>query len=434
MPRLDENTGKVKWYKSNGAKSVWASLISILIGLAVGTLVIIFVGMMKSDISMKGISEGIRLIFLGVFSTGREAGNLTFGFNPVNMGNMLFRATPLILTGLSVAVAFKTGLFNIGAAGQYLMGTMGSISVALSMANAGHPTWLCWICAFVVGIALGAIWGSIPGFFKALLNINEVITCIMTNWIAANLVTWWFDAHSVFKNAAEGGKVGYTIPLKNVGVVTPKMGMTDLFPGSQANGGFWIACAIAIIMWVIMTKTTFGYELKACGTNRHAARYAGINDKKSIVLSMVIAGGLASAAGSLYYLSGNTEFYWSTYMSLPAEGFNGIPVALLASNHPIGVIFAGMFMSLLDVAGTQLKYLTAYNEYIADIIIATIVYLSAFAMFIKSLLNGRTKKAVAEKDGKDVTVAEAAADADAETAAPVTDENAVDENEEGGEK
>ncbi len=434
MPRLDENTGKVKWYKSNGAKSVWASLISILIGLAVGTLVIIFVGMMKSDISMKGISEGIRLIFLGVFSTGREAGNLTFGFNPVNMGNMLFRATPLILTGLSVAVAFKTGLFNIGAAGQYLMGTMGSISVALSMANAGQPTWLCWICAFVVGIALGAIWGSIPGFFKALLNINEVITCIMTNWIAANLVTWWFDAHSVFKNAAEGGKVGYTIPLKNVGVVTPKMGMTDLFPGSQANGGFWIACAIAIIMWVIMTKTTFGYELKACGTNRHAARYAGINDKKSIVLSMVIAGGLASAAGSLYYLSGNTEFYWSTYMSLPAEGFNGIPVALLASNHPIGVIFAGMFMSLLDVAGTQLKYLTAYNEYIADIIIATIVYLSAFAMFIKSLLNGRTKKAVAEKDVKDVTVAAAAADADAETAAPVTDENAVDENEEGGEK
>ena len=433
MPRLDENTGKVKWYKSNGAKSVWASLISILIGLAVGTLVIIFVGMMKSDISMKGISEGIRLVFLGVFSTGRAGGELTFGFNPVNMGNMLFRATPLILTGLSVAVAFKTGLFNIGAPGQYLMGTMGTISVALTMANAGQPTWLCWICAFVVGIALGAIWGSIPGFFKALLNINEVITCIMTNWIAANLVTWWFDAHDVFKNAAEGGKVGYTIPLKNVGVVTPKMGMSELFPGSQANGGFWIACVIAIIMWVIMTKTTFGYELKACGMNRHAARYAGINDKKSIVLSMVIAGALASAAGSLYYLSGNTEFYWSTYMSLPAEGFNGIPVALLASNHPIGVIFAGLFMSVLDVAGTQLKYLTAYNEYIADIIIATIVYLSAFAMFIKQLLGGRNRKHVPEKNPEPVVKAVADAEtevaADAETAASV-----VDEKEEGGEK
>ncbi len=392
MPRLDGETGKVKWYKSDGAKSVWASLISILIGLAVGTIVIIIVGFLKDDISTKGIWEGIRLVFLGVFSTGREAGQLTFGFNPVNMGNMLFRATPLIMTGLSVAVAFKTGLFNIGAPGQYLMGTAGTISVALTMANAGQPAWLCWICAFVVGVALGAAWGSIPGLFKAFLNINEVITCIMTNWIAANLVTWWFDAHDVFKNAAEGGKVGYTIPLKNVDVMTPKLGMDVLFPGSQANGGFWIACVIAVIMWVVMTKTTFGYELKACGINRHAARYAGINDKKSIILSMVIAGALASVAGSLYYLSGNTEFYWSTYMSLPAEGFNGIPVALLASNHPIGVIFAGIFMSMLNIAGLQLKYLTAYNEYIADIIIATIVYLSAFAMFIKTLLNGRKKK------------------------------------------
>ena len=165
-----------------------------------------------------------------------------------------------------------------------------------------------------------------------------------------------------------------------------------MFPGSQANGGFWIACLIAVLMWVVMTKTTFGYELRACGLNRHAAKYAGINDKKNIVLSMVIAGALASAGGCLYFLSGNTEFYWSTYMSLPTDGFNGIPVALLAANHPIGVIFAGIFMSMLNVAGIQLKYLTAYNEYIADIIIATIVYLSAFAMFFKMLLNGRRKK------------------------------------------
>ena len=167
--------------------------------------------------------------------------------------------------------------------------------------------------------------------------------------------------------------------------------MYTLFHGSQANGGFWIACILAIVMWVIMTKTTFGYELRACGQNRHAAKYAGINDKKNIVLSMVIAGALASAGGALYYLSGNTEFYWSTYMSLPSEGFNGIPVALLAANHPIGVIFAGVFMSMLNVAGLQLKYLTAYNEYIADIIIATIVYLSAFSMFIKTMLNGKKK-------------------------------------------
>lgn len=399
MPRLEPESGKVKWYKSDGAKSVYASLISILIGLAVGMIVIIMVGLAKDNISMKGIWDGIRLVFLGVFSTGRVEGQLTFGFNPINLGNMLFRATPLILTGLSVAVAFKTGLFNIGAAGQYLMGTMGSISVAIWMGTSGCPAGLAWVCAFLTGIVLGALWGAIPGLFKAFLNINEVITCIMTNWIAANLVTWWFDAHDVFKNAGEAGKIGYTIPLKNLGISTPKLGMDVLFPGSQANGGFWIACIIAVLMWVVMTKTTFGYELRACGLNRHAAKYAGINDKKNIILSMVIAGALASAAGSLYFLSGNTEFYWSTYMSLPADGFNGIPVALLAVNHPIGVVFTGIFMSMLNVAGIQLKYMTAYNEYIADIIIATIVYLSAFALIFKRILNGRKKKKEAAEGG-----------------------------------
>ena len=392
MLRLDPETGKEKWYRTDGAKSVLSAIISILIGMAVGMLIIIIVGLTKDNISAKGIWEGVRLVFLGVFSTGRENGVLTFGFNPVNMGNMLFRATPLIMTGLSVAVAFKTGLFNIGAAGQYLMGTMGTLTVGLTLGNTDCPVLIAWIAAFLTGVILGGFWGAIPGIFKAYLNINEVITCIMTNWIAANLVTWWFDAHDIFKNSAEGGKVGYIIPLKNVGVVTPKMGTDVLFPGSQANGGIWIACIIAVAMLILLNKTTFGYELKACGSNRHAAKYAGINDKKNIILSMAISGALAAGGASLYYLSGNTEFFWSTYMSLPSEGFNGIPVALLAANNPVAVIFTGIFMSMLNVAGMQLKYLTAYNEYIADIIIAVIVYLSAFSMFIKQLLNGREKK------------------------------------------
>jgi ABC-type uncharacterized transport system permease subunit len=383
---------KPKWYRTDGAIAVYSALISILIGMAVGAIIVIGVGLANPRISPQGIWEGIRLVFLGVFSTGREAGQLSFGFNAVNMGNMLFRATPLIMTGLSVGVAFKTGLFNIGASGQYLMGTMGTLSVGLVLGNTGCPVFIAWLAAFLTGALLGALWGSIPGIFKAYLNINEVITCIMTNWIAANLVTWWFDAHQAFKNTAEGGKVGYVIPLKNVGVVTPKLMMDHIFPGSQANGGFWIACLIAVAMWVMMTKTTFGYELRSCGANRHAAKYAGINDKRSIILSMAIAGALAAAGASLYFLAGNTEFYWSTYQKLPAEGFNGIPVALLAANHPIGVIFSGIFMSMLDVSGLQLKYLTAYNEYISAIIVAVIVYLSAFSMLFKTVLSKKIKK------------------------------------------
>ena len=284
---------------------------------------------------------------------------------------MLFRATPLIMTGLSVAIAFKTGLFNIGAPGQYLMGTMVSLMVALSIPSTSVPTVLIWIIAFVAGTLAGALWGSIPGMLKAFLNINEVLACIMTNWIAANVVTWLFDI-SNFKNMVENTKSGYVYKTSFNNVATAKLGLDKLFPGSQVNGGILIAILFAIGVYILINKTTLGFQLKACGSNRHAARYAGIQDKRNIVLSMAIAGGLSAAGASLYWLSGNTEFFWTTYQSLPAIGFNGIPVALLAVNNPIGVIFTGIFMSMLNIVGNQLSTLTAYNEYITDVVIAVI--------------------------------------------------------------
>ena len=379
--------------KKEGARSVLASLISIIIGLAVGSLLILVVGLASENMSLASAWEGIRLVIGGIFSTGRNAaGHLTWGFNPQSIGNMLFRATPLILTGLSVAVAFKTGLFNIGAPGQYLMSTAVTLMLALGIPSESVPTWLIWAIAFAGGMLAGAVWGAIPGLVKAFLNINEVLACIMTNWIAANLVTWMFDG-SDFRNLVENTKSGYIYKTSFNGVQTAKMGLDKIFPNSQINGGIIIAIIIAVLVYILMTKTTLGYELKACGSNRHAARYAGINDKRNIVLSMAIAGALSGAAAALYYLSGNTEFFWSTYQSLPATGFNGIPVALLAVNHPIGVIFTGIFMSMLDIVGLQLTNLTAYNEYITDVIIATIVYLSAFSLVIKMMLNGRRKKA-----------------------------------------
>lgn len=396
MMQIDPATGKQKFYSTDGFKSILSAIISILIGMVVGMLIIIIVGLTKEGITSKGMLEGIKLVFLGLFSTGREAGELAFGFNPSNIGNMLFRGTPLIMTGLSVAVAFRTGLFNIGAPGQYLMGTTATLYIALSLPTETIPAWLVWIFAFLGGMLAGALWGCIPGVLKAYLNINEVITCIMTNWIAANLVTWFFDVRENLKNSESGGKVGYIKPTSANGVETFDFGLDKLFPGSQVSGGIVIAIILAIIVYIVMTKTTFGYALKACGSNRHAARYAGINDKLSIIASMAIAGALSAAGASLYYLAGNTEFFWSTYQMLPDEGFNGIPVALLAANHPLGVIFTGCFMSMLDIAGMQLKTLTAYNEYIADIIIAAIVYLSAFAMLIKMLLNRRERK---QKEG-----------------------------------
>ena len=380
----------------DGTKSVLASLISIVIGMAVGALIVVLVGLLNPSMGLGTMWEGVRLVFGGLFSTGRDAaGQLTFGFNPTNIGNMLFRATPLILTGLSVAVAYKTGLFNIGAPGQYLMGTAATLILALSIPTETVPAPLVWVIAFVGGSLAGAVWGCIPGLVKAFLNINEVLACIMTNWIAANLVTWMFDRGSLFENlqnTVENTKTAYIYKTSFNGVETSKMGLDLIFPNSQVNGGILIAIVIAILMYILMNKTTLGYELKACGANRHAARYAGISDKRNIVLSMAIAGSLSGAAAALYYLSGNTEFFWSTYQSLPATGFNGIPVALLAASNPIGVIFTGCFMSMLDIVGLQLTNLTAYNEYITDVIIAVIVYLSAFSLVIKLWLSGRGKK------------------------------------------
>ncbi|MBQ4651529.1 MAG: ABC transporter permease [Oscillospiraceae bacterium] len=391
----------------DSTRKVLASLLSIFFGLFVGAVVVLIVGLSNERISISGAWDGIRIIFAGILSTGRDAsGVLTWGFNPASIGNMLFRATPLIMTGLSVAVAFKTGLFNIGAPGQYLMGTLATLYVALGIPAEAMPKVVVWILALLAGMLAGAIWGAIPGMLKAFLNINEVLACIMTNWIAANIVTWLFDI-SNFKNVVEGTKTAYIyktnyglvdgVYVDGEGIATAKMGLDKIFVGSQINGGIIVAIILAVIVYIIISKTTFGYELKACGANRHAARYAGIKDKRNIVLSMSIAGALAAAGASLYYLSGNTEFFWSTYQALPATGFNGIPVALLAQNNPIAVIFTAIFMAMLDIVGLQLTNLTAYNEYITDVIIDVIVYLSAFSLLISSLLGKRKKKAVKEE-------------------------------------
>lgn len=397
--------------RADSLKTVASSLISILIGIVFGGVLLFIVSLFNSDtMSPTTAWEGFRIVLAGIFNTGRDldaGGVLTFGFNSRLFGDMLFRATPLIMTGLSVALAYKTGLFNIGAPGQYLMGTMSAIVVALSLDTSKIPAGLVWILAFLTAAVAGALWGCIPGFFKAFLNVNEVITSIMTNWIAANLVTIIFD-NSKFRNMTDYGKVGYTLKLNSNGVASPKMGLDKLLGGSNANVGIVIAIVIAILIYIMISKTTFGYELKACGSNKFAAKYAGMNEKRNIVLSMAIAGALSGIGAALYYLQGDIEFFWNTSMTLPNEGFNGIPVALLAICNPIGTVFAGLFMAYLTISGNQLSAFTPYNEYMASIIVAVIVYLSAFSLFFKGLLDKKKKRAdkSSANDDKEVKAGE----------------------------
>lgn len=376
------------WAKPS-TKSIASSLIAILFGLIIGSIVLLCLsGYNINGTVIKGKSAllAIKYLFFGVFSEGRVSSNV---------GDMFNNAMPLILTGLSVAVAFKTGLFNIGAPGQYLMSTAITLFVALSIDSSVVSPVIIWILAFAGGILAGALWALLPGLFKAFLNVNEVITCIMTNWISAIFVTGLFDKTigplRYLLNTSPTKNYAYVYVTAHNNVATSKLGLDKIFAGSQINGGIIIAILIGILMYIIIYKTTFGFELRACGSNKNAAKYVGINEKRSIVYSMAIAGALSGAGAALYWLSGNTEFYWATSQSLPATAFNGIPVALLATNNPIGVIFSATFMAYLDVAGLQIKYNTPYNEYITSLIGAIIVYFSAFALWFYQLLSGKVK-------------------------------------------
>ncbi len=370
---------------SAGLKSLSASLLCIFGGIFVGFVVLVLLSIFNPRIGFAEAVRGILIVLGGPFSGG---GNSLFQF-----GNMLFNATPLILTGLSACIAFKTGLFNIGAPGQYLMGAMVTLIVSLSIPSATVPSPVIWVLALICGTLAGALWGAIPGFFKAYLNVNEVIVCIMTNWIAANVVSWVFNG-SKFINVAES-KVNFIMKTEVNNIATATFGLDKIFSGgsvvSYADASIFLAICVAIALYIVMNKTTFGYELKACGYNRDGAKYAGMNEKRNLLLAMAIAGGLAAMGASIWCLNGHQDFKWETYQTLPVDGFNGIPAALLAGNNPIGIIFTAIFLKYINVGGSNLAANTAFNEYVSQLMVAMIVYFSGFARYISMLLSTKKK-------------------------------------------
>ena len=368
-------------------KQILASVLCIICGFIVGILVMILITVVNKDLSVSNLFDGIKYLFLGPLSSPNASTVKR------NLGHMIFYITPLIMTGLSVAIAFKTGLFNIGAPGQFLMGTLGSLMIALHINCADNRGLgiLVWLLAIVVGVICGAAWGAIPGIFKAFFDINEVVVCIMTNLIAANIVTWVCSNQTSLINIPVG-KSAYLIKTGGLGTYTPTFGLDKILPGSYIDGGIIIVIIIAIIFFIVMSKTKFGFELKACGANKHAAKYAGMNEKKNIVLSMVIAGGLAAVGGSLYYLNAGIELqYGSIYANLPEYGFNGIPAALLANCDPVGVIFSASFLRYISASGSRLQ-LAGYNAYIASVISSVIIYFAGFSRLFLMLLSKKRKK------------------------------------------
>lgn len=381
------------FFKKEGVKSVVSSILCILAGILLGFIIMVVLALVNDRTTIADAFKGLGILLAGPFSSGNAAYIVT------NVGDMIFYAAPLIMTGLSVAIAYKTGLFNIGAAGQFYMGTLAALMVALNINTSGSPALgvLVWILALLAAMVAGMLWGAIPGFFKAVFNVNEVIVCIMTNWISANVVTWVFTNMPDLINRG-AGKSGYLITTAMTGNGTPKLGLDQIFKGSYIDMGIIVVLILAVLIYVILNKTVFGYELRACGSNKYGARCAGMNEKRNIIMSMAIAGGLAAIGGALYYLNPGIELKFDTaYSQLPSYGFNGIPVALLGSNNPIAVIFVGIFIRFLSMGGDQLTS-AGFNKYIADIIVALIIYFAGFSMFFKGFLSKLSKKKTVDSD------------------------------------
>jgi len=349
-----------------GLLSFLSSLTVIIIGLVIGFIILL-------------ISDASRAVpaFVTI---------LTFGVRSMrNIGNVLFDATPYILTGLSVAFAFKTGLFNIGATGQFTVGAF--VAIFISVEFMFLPSAIRIITAILAAAVAGALWGAIPGLLKAYRNVHEVISCIMTNYIAMFLVNFLI-INSIF----DTNRSTTLLPPSSSNL--PTLGLQRIFRdnimASRINVGIIIAIVIAIIVYVVLEKTTFGYELKACGFNKDAAKYAGINQNKNIVTSMMICGCLAGIAGALTFMNG-TGLSLSTVDVLRPEGFRGISVAFLGMNHPIGVIFSGILVSYLYIGGARMQQFGFSLEFV-EIVISIIIYFCAFVFLVRPLLGRFVEK------------------------------------------
>ncbi len=345
------------WFKNDSRSAVLSSVLAILVGLLFGFLILLF-----SD--SENALNGFVTILSGGFAGGTRG-----------VGNVFYYSVPIIMTGLGVAFAFKAGIFNIGGAGQYIIGAYFAVLTAIKFT--ALPGALKWIIPLVVAMIAGAIWALIPGFLNAYFKVNIVIGTIMMNYIGMYFVNF------LIKETIYDSTKNSTLPIPREATL-PTGGLDKMFPNSSINIGVFIAIFMAIVTFILINKTKLGYELRACGINREASRYAGINEKRSIMITMIISGALMGLGGALMYLSASGK-HISVVDVLAVEGFNGIPVALLALNNPIGVVFTALFIAYITVSGFYMQSYGFVPE-IIDIIISAILYFSAFALILKGVI------------------------------------------------
>ncbi len=363
---------------SQGFKNITASLLAILLGILLGIIIILI-----TNINNAGL--GISRLLLGAFNNPRGPW--------IGIGQLLYYATPLIFTGLAVAFAFKTGVFNIGASGQYTMGLFTACVVGIMGDGLG---FMQWPIALLAGGLAGALWGAITGIFKALFNVNIVISGIMLNYIGMFIVNSILGGP--LRPYMVDGAQNRTIVVDQA-ARTPYAFLDKIFPNSGLDFGIIIAIGSVVLIWFVLNKTVFGRELKSVGMNRDAAKYAGVNEKRAIILSMAIAGFLAGIGGALFILAPSTRNLGNQYSLenvVLGAGFDGIPIALLGNSHPVGVFFAALFIQYIKLAGDPMQSL-GYASEIVNLIIAVILYFSAFALIVGQYI-AKLKKNKKPKD------------------------------------
>ena len=295
------------------------------------------------------------------------------------LGNTLVKTAPLLLCALSILFSYKVGLFNIGAAGQYCAGVALSLYAALAWGWGWLP---CMLLAMLGGMVLGAI----SGLLKSYCNVNEVISGIMLNWIVLYLT------NMLLTNVKEETSP-YTFVLahKNPSAVLPTLGLGSLLNDNQYVGlALPLSILAAVLVWVVLEKTRFGYELRATGNNKNAAKYCGMAEKRNIILTLVISGALAGMGAAMLYLTGYEQWQCST-SSVPGMGFNGIAAAFLGGLNPFGTILASFFIQHITAGGAYVDK-TMYCAQISDLISALIIYLCGFVLFMKYAMNSAISK------------------------------------------
>ena len=355
-------------------QSIIASLLCIVVGLFIGYIALLL-------INAEGASEAIITIIKNYFTYPSKAAALKY------CGNTLVKAAPLLMCALSIQFCYQAGLFNIGAAGQYVAGAGASLFCALKL---GMPWYLCLVAALIAG----GLFGVAVGFLKAYLNVNEVISGIMLNWIGL------YTVNMILSSVKESASP-YTVSLEktNAAAVLPSLGLQKLFSNNKyVTIAIPLAVIIAILIKVVLSMTVFGYEIKATGIAKDAAKYSGMKEKRNIILTLFIGGALAGIGAAFLFLTGYEQ--WSvTQSSVPGMGFNGIAATFLGGLDPIGTIFASYFIQHITSGGSYLDK-NIYPSQISDFISAIIIYLCGFVLFFKLHLNSylrRKNESVKEK-------------------------------------